>query len=153
MTIEEEIRQQAEKVLHWRRQQETAKELLARSRKIWEETAAPLTLAVQDVTATLHVYEERLRQTAMAVYEETKDKRPGPGVAIRIETLLVYDKEEAFRWAIEHGLALKLEEKVFENLVKGNPASFKFVTLQNAPKVTIAQDLEKALEGGKDHAE
>lgn len=67
----------------------------------------------------------------------------------------MYDKEEAFRWAIEHGLALKLEEKVFENLVKGNPASFKFVTLQNAPKVTIVQDLEKvlALEGGKDRAE
>ena len=97
-----------------------------------------------DALAIMAQAESDLRDIALAAYEASQDKHPGPGVEIKVGTKLTYEPEEAFAWAKEHGLALMLNVKSFEALAKANPITC--VTSEPEPKATISTDLRKALE-------
>ena len=81
--------------------------------------------------ATKVVCEEReatLREMALSIFAETQDKKVAPGIGIREVTKYAYNEAEALKWAIEHELALKLDETKFKNHVKADPPDFVVVT-------------------------
>lgn len=82
-----------------------------------------------------------LRGLILAEYAATGDKAPAPGVGIRLITKLTYVEEDAFAWAVEHKVALKLNTGVFEKMAK---VSFlPFVLISQEPQATIASELKE----------
>ena len=71
-----------------------------------------------------------------------------PGVTIRDTKVYGWSPEEAMAWALEHKVALKLDEAAYKKLVAANMAPG---TVTNDFTVAIATNLEpfiKATEGG-----
>ena len=85
--------------------------------------------------------EVTLREMALQTYASTQDKQVAPGVGIREVTKYAYDEAEALKWAIEHKMALKLDETKFKNHVKADPPDFVIITEE--PTATIAAELQK----------
>jgi hypothetical protein len=105
----------------------------------------------QGTKLALGAAEERLRDAALADYEETGSKAPGPGLGIRVVTDVVYEVAQALTWAKEHGLALRLDNKQFETLAKADPLSVAEVAvLAEHPQATIATNLDAALQEAKE---
>lgn len=53
--------------------------------------------------------EAKLRELTIKAYQETGSKAPALGVGIKEVTKLEYDAKEAFDWAVEHKIMLKLD--------------------------------------------
>ena len=84
--------------------------------------------------------EGALRLSALDIYAETKDKQVAPGIVIKEFTKYAYNEAEALKWAIEHNMALKLDETKFKSHVKADPPDFVVVTTE--PQATIATELQ-----------
>jgi hypothetical protein len=86
--------------------------------------------------------EEKIRAAAVAIFQETGNKKPAPGVGIREVEKLDYDDAGAITWAIDHshrGL-LSLKKADFERAAKSIRPDF--VTITKVPQATIARKLE-----------
>uniref|UniRef100_A0A6M3IRJ3 Uncharacterized protein n=1 Tax=viral metagenome TaxID=1070528 RepID=A0A6M3IRJ3_9ZZZZ len=91
--------------------------------------------------------ESKLRELTLAVYAETGEKKPCEGVGIREVTRLEYDAEQAFKWAKEHGIALKLDTPTFEKIAKTAPETRPaFVKVTTEAQATIATNLTEVIE-------
>ncbi len=117
---------------------------VASMRAEFERSIEPGVARVKAAAAACAEAETELRTLALAEYERTGNKQPGPGVAIRVVTKLDYDPQEALAWAIKHLVALQLDRRVFESLAK-TAAGPAFVVTISEPQATIASDLGKAL--------
>ena len=93
----------------------------------------------------LEQIEAALRSVVVIEFHATGNKAPAPGVGIRKVTCFGYKEERALEWATLHDMALKLDKKAFETIVKNMAVPPNFVTITTEPVATIAQDLEKAL--------
>ncbi len=107
--------------------------------KAWREDHQHLFSEESIAKEIMFQEENKLRLMAIEVYTETGDKAVAPGVGIRVMTKIDYDGKEAFKWAIEHKLALQLDTKKFASLAKDG--TIDFVTISEEPSVTIAADL------------
>ena len=97
-------------------------------------------LANLDSTATkASEAETLLRDLTLKAYAETGNKAPALGVGIREVTKLDYDKKVAFGWAKHHEMALQLDKKAFEKIVKADTPDFVIITQE--PQATIATKL------------
>ena len=107
--------------------------------------------------AAVTTAEAELRAVALERFSATEDKAPAPGVSIRIQKRIQYDREQALAWAkakfyapwstsigVAAGVALTLDTKAFEGLAKHD----RTVPAQviDEPQATIAKDLRAALE-------
>lgn len=104
----------------------------------------------EDITQTsefLNTAESALRELTITAYRETGSKSPAPGVGIREITRIEFDAKEAFLWASEHKIALKLDTSAFEKIAKASP--LEFVTTSIIPQATIATDLSKYISEAK----
>lgn len=110
----------------------------------WEADNKLLLEGISAVLITLTEAEEGLRLAALAEYKATGNKRPAPGVEIKLFQELKYELSLALAWAVEHSMALSLDRKAFEGICKATEISF--VEKVETPKVTLATDLEKALD-------
>jgi hypothetical protein len=88
--------------------------------------------------------EQELREATLARFKDSGDKKPGPGVSVRMVTKLSYEPTAAFDWAKQHDIALTLDTKAFEKLAKAGMAA-EVATVTNEPQAIIATDLSKAL--------
>ena len=96
-----------------------------------------------DVVAAATVVSEAetiLRDLTIEAFNTTGNKQPAPGVAIRETKVYTYNSKEAFKWAIEHKLALALDTKAFEGYAKQE--DFDFVSTSVKVIATIAKELE-----------
>jgi len=92
--------------------------------------------------------EAELRVDGLEVYGATEGKHPCPGIDIDMTKSIVYDRQLAEAWSIEHDVARipsKFDEDAFTKLVKSKALVVDFAKIEENPKVTIARDLEKAL--------
>ena len=96
--------------------------------------------AVETLDATVRVQ-------AVAAFRETGEKRPFPGVEVKEETVLEYERDAAFSWAKEHGICLSLDVAAFEKVARDLVIP-DVVLIAKEPKVFIAKDLAKALDTG-----
>ena len=106
----------------------------------WNKANQVLFDALTQAGAEVAEVEDRLRELTLRAYAETGDKAPAIGVGIREVTKYAYDPKTALNWAIEHKMALKLDETKFKNHVKADPPDF--VTVTTEPQATIATNLE-----------
>ncbi len=119
------------------------------ARHLWEEKEAAFSEHNKTLLQTINYLREQIkfldegiRQEAIKTFAETGNKAPWPGVGIREKTSVAYDPKQAFEWATEHGLALRLDAPVFEQIMRANKADLPFfVRLEVTPQATIATDL------------
>jgi|TARA_Y100000310_G_scaffold344765_1_gene459335 hypothetical protein len=83
--------------------------------------------------------EGAIRETALAHYAVDGNKKPSPGVGIRVSTKLDYTPANALAWAKEHSIALSLDKRAFEKIAKVDTP--EFVTVTEEPQATIAREL------------
>ncbi len=152
----EEVRQaislldQIKEVAKRRHYLEDATSIWTEAFDAWKGTHIQLYSAREIATQQVNEAETLLRELTIKAYNETGSKAPAPGVAIREVTKLEYDPKEAFAWAKEHGIALKLDVPTFEKIAKTAPETKPgFVTIRTEPQATIATDLSKVLEEKK----
>ena len=110
----------------------------------WQEENMGLYDNELKAKVTCQEAETLLRELALEVYAETKDKAVAPGIGIRVMTKLGYDNKEAMDWAIKHELALKLDTSNFEKIAK--TSNLPFVIITEEPTATIATELVKVEE-------
>ena len=127
---------------------DTADGLAERKKKRYTEWEEANTILLEDAKlASVKVSEAEvlLRELTLEAYaEDPTNKHPAKGVDIREVTIYSYNGEEALKWAIEHKMALKLDETKFKSHVKADPPDFVKVTTE--PKATIATNLDEICE-------
>ena len=115
-------------------------------REEWESKHSPILATVRNAEVRLGEHETELRQAVLRDYGVTGEKKPTPGVEVKIFETLAYEDADAFAWANEHGIALSLDKRVFEGIAKGAAGNdMDFVTKGDEARVQIAQDLNKHL--------
>lgn len=85
--------------------------------------------------------EEELRRMTLEAYQLTGNKKPAPGVGIRIMKALDYEECQAIEWAVEACAynCLKLDKKNFEKAAEA--LALDFVTINTVPQATISKEL------------
>lgn len=106
----------------------------------WEVENATLIEDTARIKQNLFDAEAELRELTLQAYADTGNKTPVKGVGIREVIKLAYDADDAFKWATEHKMALKLDVSGFEKIAKVTPHDF--VTITKEPQATIATNLE-----------
>ena len=88
--------------------------------------------------------EDNLRVLAKDEYRETGSKKLPGGMGIRIMKRLIYDKDEALDWAKLHNLAIALDKKKFETMVKVSSKGdgLDFVKISNEIIATIPTEIK-----------
>lgn len=137
------MRTLVQQVASCRDKAQEAKDALSDARRRFEEEHFALIEAAQTAQAALSDAEALLREEARREFERTGDKKPGPGVAIRLLKRPVYEDQAALSWAMEHKLCLQLDRKAFEKVA----VDLEFVGVREEAQVTIATDLAAALGG------
>ena len=100
---------------------------------------------LEETSKRVAALEAAIRADTLAEYDQMGVKNPYPGVQVKEMTRLDYESSKALEWAKRTGVALLLNTKTFETLVKADPEEFPFVEIFKVPQVQIAQDLEKVL--------
>lgn len=112
----------------------------------WQAANTAIIAQVRTCKADAEQADVEARALALVLYQRMDTKQPGPGVMIRMVSRLEYDEKVALGWAEKHGLALALDRKAFERIALSTRPDF--VTFWLDPQVTIATDLDKALNEG-----
>ena len=118
---------------------------LSQRRQQWEEQNASLIAQARGAEQELAEQESRLREMGLERFRETGDKKPGPGVEVKMFVEPRYDSAAALEWATEHRIALALDKKAFESMAKSG--AVPCVRFEQVYRAQIASDLSKALEG------
>ena len=89
----------------------------------------------------LKVAEEKLRAATLEAYQETGNKKPAPGVGIRVVKEMFYDDDEAIQWAIRANAlpCLSLQKANFKKVAEG--LKLGFVDIREIPQATISKEL------------
>jgi hypothetical protein len=88
--------------------------------------------------------EDKLRELTLAAYVLNGNKKPAPGVGVKIQKkVIIDDRREAYKWAMEHRTCLSLDLGAFEALVKESSKDTfpDWVHLKEEPQATISKDL------------
>lgn len=139
----EQLQQQIVVVATARKLTQEKANALKTARAVWEEANKTLLDEVVQTSQFTSAAETILRELTLKAYADTGNKTPVPGVGIREVTKLEYASQDAFKWAVEHNMALKLDVSAFEKIVKASPLDFVKITQE--PQATIATDLSKYL--------
>lgn len=142
-TTQDAIREAVLTLLKARQDYTQSAGVLDMSRRLWEEENARLISQAKETADLRDIAERQLRDLAVQLYEDSGDKHPGPGVAIRLMTRLSYDDRQALEWAKKNNLALALNKRAFESIAE--TMELPFVKISKEPQATIAQDLAAAL--------
>ena len=113
--------------------------------KIFQDNIVGLLSVVAEASDQVTRLEADIKSDVLAEYAQMGNKTPYPGVQVKEMTRLDYESSKALEWAKRTGVALLLNTKTFETLVKADPEEFPFVEIFKVPQVQIAQDLEKVL--------
>jgi hypothetical protein len=100
--------------------------------------------SITESNRRLRQIEEQVRILALAKYSETGDKKPAPGIGIRVMKKMVYDEGAAIEWCKDHGgmfVVEALDKKPFERVAVDIGAP---VTVEERPIATIAKELSGA---------
>jgi hypothetical protein len=91
----------------------------------WAEKNAELLKEHEETGERAKQQETGLRNAIILAYDADPSKKTvAPGLSVRITVKPVYDREKAFAWAREHGLALALDAKAFEKIASVQALDF-----------------------------
>lgn len=137
------------KLAQLNKQLEIAEE--AAEKEYLELTETPQFIAHQEAEAhTAEIKElisevrDKIGELTLQAYQETGEKKPVPGVGIRVYQKVQYDKENAFEWCRDNFVdALKLDTRKLEKYLKAikEIAPPEWCEYYEEPKPTISSDL------------
>ena len=108
----------------------------------WEEENSELLKSLRSTAIMVGYLEAEIRAAGIQAYRETGNKRPFPGVEIRVYEAVSYEDAEALLWAQTHQVALSLDRRVFEALARGPVGTqMKFLVKSEEPHAQIAKDI------------
>ena len=146
----EQLKEQIKVVAEARRDTKNAKDAVSVARIDWEVENDSIIKTAETFCEELLIDEAKLRELTLEAYAETGDKTPAEGVGIREVTKLDYDQKVALDWAKSHKLALGLNKRAFEKIVKASDSlDFTFVKVSHEPQATIATNLNEIREEKK----
>jgi len=139
--LETMVGEGVEKLITVRENERALQEKLSELKTIFNEENANLFEDLAEVKAMVLEQEEIVKGQRMHHYDITKDKTKLSGIGIRTMKVFEYDKPQALNWAIEHKVALKLDEPAFKKIavVEG----LDFVEVKEKVTATIGSDLRK----------
>jgi hypothetical protein len=141
---ENELTQKVRAVQEARQDYTWAKAVVDERRAEWERENAEILEALSLHRAMVDYTEAQLRDAALAAYQETGERRPVPGVEVKVYQKLSYDESDALGWAKLHGIAVTLDKRAFEKIAKAQQIP-GIVEYSEEPKATIAQDLSRVV--------
>jgi hypothetical protein len=137
----EEIKEQIKVVVEARQNVGATAKAVSEARILWEEENKVIIQDSLNASIACMEAEAKLRELTLNAFNQTGDKTLIPGVKIRMLTKFEYDPRMAFKWAIEHSMALSLDTRAFEKIAKASPPDF--VTVNQVPQATIATELKE----------
>lgn len=107
-----------------------------------------------ETKATLEDAEQQLRTLVETHFRSTGEKRPHPSVTVRESrprTVCEYDESKALAYALERGIALRLDPEALERFLIATPEPmrpdwFRVRTETPAPTVAIAREIPEPTE-------
>lgn len=117
------------------------KDMIDKRMALWEEENRELLDSIEAERIRLREEEETLRAATLEAYQETGNKKPAPGVGIRIVKEMIFDEAEAIDWAVDASAknCLKLNTSNFKKVAEG--LGLPFVEIAECPQATIAKEL------------
>lgn len=117
------------------------KDMIDKRMALWEEENRELLDSIEAERIRLREEEEKLRAATLEAYRETGNKKPAPGVGIRIVKEMLFDEDEAVQWAIRANAmrCLSLQKTNFKKVAEG--LELDFVEILEVPQATIAKEL------------
>ena len=103
----------------------------------------------QKTKSNIQELRSEVNALTLEAYEKTGEKKPAPGVGIKVGKKLVYREIDAFDYCQESlPAALKLDTGKFEKYAKAvyEVQPLDFVTIEEVPQATIAKDLSEYLD-------
>ena len=134
------LREQIKVVAALRLSTQTLNSMKKETQMVWEKENSVLLESIRMATESKEAEEANLREMTLQFYAETGNKKPCEGVAVREVIKLEYDPKQALAWGMKHQLALTLDRKIFEGMVKTTPLDF--VTVRNEAQATISTELK-----------
>lgn len=105
----------------------------------WEEDNAELLAEHDHIIEKAGSVEAELRNAIKEAYAADPTKKTvAPGLSVRVTKRPLYDVEKAFNWAMEHKLALKLDNKAFEKIAD-SATGIDFITYDESVIAVIAK--------------
>ena len=117
------------------------KDMIDKRMALWEEENRELLDSIEAERIRLREEEEKLRAATLEAYQETGNKKPAPGVGIRVVKEMFYDDDEAIQWAIRANAlpCLSLQKANFKKVAEG--LKLGFVDIREIPQATISKEL------------
>ena len=109
--------------------------VLKQKQEEFEEQNMDILNSIQEHKNKIEDIKDVLRDNAEAGFAKDGIKQRLGGIGIRIMKKLVYDNDEAFKWAKEKDLFLKLDVKGFEKVAKTGEVDF--VSFEESTTVTF----------------
>jgi ribosomal protein S25 len=118
------------------------KETLQEKKKQFEEQNKEIIERIKEIDERTEYIKSIAKEEAIKEFQATGNKKLSYGLGIRVGVEIYYPEEQAFNWAKEHKLCLKLDTKAFENLAKTQEIEF----VEKKEKITATFPKELKLE-------
>lgn len=117
------------------------KKMIDERMALWEDENRELLDSIIAEGIRLREEEEKLRAATLEAYQETGNKKPAPGVGVRIVKEMIFDEAEAIDWAVGASAknCLKLNTSNFKKVAEG--LGLPFAEIVEYPQATIAKEL------------
>jgi len=113
-----ELLEQIRVVAEARRYTERSSEAKKTAYLEWERQNQSIINEAAEDAKRVSEAEAKLRELTLQAYQETGNKQPALGVGIREVVKLEYSPQDAYSWAVNHNMALKLDVSAFEKIAK-----------------------------------
>lgn len=147
-TLQAELR----RLYELRIESEYATNVVRQRRAEWEEQQASVLTHAQVLARAVADCEAQVRTLAVMAAESTGEKKPAPGVEVRVgKQVTVQDAAAALEWARASRIgyvAEGIDAKVIEQAAGKANLALPFLRVETTFKALIASDLGKALATG-----
>lgn len=108
----------------------------------WEQDNAELLAEHNHIIEKARSVESELRNAIKDAYVADPTKKTvATGLSVRVTKRPLYDTEKAFQWALNHKLALKLDNKAFEKIA-GSASDVDFIVYSEKITAVIAKAVQ-----------
>lgn len=108
----------------------------------WVDEHQPLFDACNAADERVSELEGIIRELALTRFEQTGSKKLVGGVGIRETRKIIYPDDKALEWAMQKGIALQLDRKEFEAVMKATTNRPDFVSEALVPTATIPSQIK-----------
>jgi hypothetical protein len=138
-----ELESQIVKVRGYRALVSDQKEAINERMMKWQDENEALLASFDADKKELVEAENKLRELTLSAYQaDPSNKKPAPGVGIRIVKIVKFDPKIALEWAMDKEACIMLDVKAFEKAAIAGIFPYIPATISEEAQATIAKELE-----------